>query len=311
MPMGSPETVCTSRASVRIASSTPSGRHCPRQTIRSRWVLIQCRRGGARAERLGPEVERPPKPSLGRASTMSLAIRFQGGTSTGANLSPNRCRNRSRRCSSPEKSGGRSAPPPSSTFFAGATAWFEWAIPCWRTDAIPHRWIRSMQAASSQSGTTASATGARLRSASASNAASWALSAPASSSRHQNRTCPGALSSADSSSCSAVTEALSYQPSHDVRGTRRPVERPAGGKGARSAAGAVNRLRQLRARKLAFRHSLRQPQLDQAAGALLLLVLLTGCERDQHHARLGGKALNDRIVARLRNRNFALAHQRG
>ena len=70
---------------------------------------------------------------------MSLAIRFQGGTSTGANLSPNRCRNRSRRCSSPEKSGGRSAPPPSSTFFAGATAWLEWAMPCWRTDAIPHR----------------------------------------------------------------------------------------------------------------------------------------------------------------------------
>ena len=121
--------------------------------------------------------------------------------------------------------------------------------------------IRATQAASSQSGTTASATG---------------LAAVGKLEQRASRRCPRphrhpatrtepvrrALSIAVCSSCSGVTEALSHHARHDLRGSSCAVERPVGGARAIRGTCAVDGRRQQRTRQLTFRHPLRQAQLD-------------------------------------------------
>ena len=221
--------------------------------------------GAARGQSVSSEGGKAGETQTGTASTTSTAMRFQGGTSTGTNWSPNRCRNGAARCSSPRKKRGRSAAPPSSTFFAGAIAWSAWATPCWRTDASAQRRMRAMQACFSQSGTTASATGACLgRQAPPARPAAHCrarIVVPPPEPNRFGRVVDRRLQLLLSRHRSALVSTRPRCPRNACA-----VERPVGEAGRIRAACAVDGRRQLRTRQLTFRHPLRQAQTRPGGG---------------------------------------------
>ena len=78
----------TSAARRRAASGKVSGRAFSRQTIKSRWVLTWRRPISGSAALRRPKAERARYPSAPSPPTSAGSIRFQGGTSTGANTPP-------------------------------------------------------------------------------------------------------------------------------------------------------------------------------------------------------------------------------